>query len=239
MKSDHGHSKAEIASRLAAGGAAGGGRLRDAVYGGMDGAVTTFAIAAGVEGAGLAPSVVIVLGIANVLADGFSMAAANYLATKADRDERRRLTAVERRHIRDFPEGEREELRQILHQLGVSGAALESAVRAVSARPEKWIALMLTGEYGLPPAAPDPVAAALTTFVAFMLAGSVPLLPFMLPLADPFPAAAAATGAVFFAIGASKSRWSLARWYVSGLETLLIGSGAAALAYLAGSLLQA
>lgn len=238
MTREHGHSKEEIARRLATGGTNGSGRLRDAVYGAMDGAVTTFAIASGVEGAGMAPSVVIVLGIANVLADGFSMAAANYLGTKADRDERRRLTAVEQRHIRDFPEGEREELRQILQHLGVSGAALESAVRSVSARPEKWIQLMLTGEYGLAPAEPDPAAAALTTFVAFMLAGSVPLLPFLLPIADPFPVAAAATGAVFFAIGASKSRWSLARWYASGLETLLIGSGAAALAYLAGSLLQ-
>lgn len=237
MNGDHGHSKEEIANRLA--GKKSTGRLRDAVYGGIDGAVTTFAIAAGVEGAGLSPSVIIVLGIANVLADGFSMAAANYLGTKADLDDRRRLIEVEKRHIREYPEGEREELRQIFQDLGLSGEVLEGAVRSVSAKPEKWISLMLTSEYGVAPAEPNPVAAALTTFLAFMLAGIVPLLPFMLGLSDPFLIAAAATGIVFFAIGASKSLWSLAPWWVSGLETLFIGAGAASLAYLAGSLFRA
>lgn len=237
MHVDHGHSKEEIARRLAE--SNGSGRLRDAVYGGIDGAVTTFAIAAGVEGAGFSSAVVIALGIANVLADGFSMAAANYLGTKADLDERRRLYAVEKRHIRQYPEGEREELRQIFQDLGLSGEVLEGAVRSVSAKPEKWISLMLAGEYGLAPAEPNPVAAAVTTFVAFLLAGIVPLLPFMLGLPEPFLTAAAATGLVFFGIGASKSVWSLAPWWWSGLETLLIGSCAAAVAYLAGSLFRA
>ncbi|MBY6069618.1 VIT1/CCC1 transporter family protein [Leisingera aquaemixtae] len=237
MKGDHGHSKEEIARRLA--GSNGTGRLRDAVYGGIDGAVTTFAIAAGVEGAGFSPAVIIALGIANVLADGFSMAAANYLGTKADLDDRRRLYKVEKRHIRQYPDGEREELRQIFQELGLSGEVLEGAVRSVAAKPEKWVSLMLTSEYGLAPAEPNPVAAALTTFAAFMAAGIVPLLPFMLGLPDPFLTAALATGAVFFGIGASKSAWSLAPWWKSGLETLLIGSCAAAVAYLAGSLFRA
>ncbi|KIC32510.1 VIT1/CCC1 transporter family protein [Leisingera sp. ANG-M7] len=236
MKGDHGHSKEDIARRLA--GSNGTGRLRDAVYGGIDGAVTTFAIAAGVEGAGFSQGVIIALGIANVLADGFSMAAANYLGTKADLDDRRRLYKVEKRHIREYPEGEREELRQIFQELGLSGEVLEGAVRSVAAKPEKWISVMLTSEYGLAPAEPNPVAAALTTFAAFMAAGIVPLLPFMLGLPDPFLTAAIATGAVFFGIGASKSVWSLAPWWKSGLETLAIGSCAAAVAYLAGSLFR-
>ncbi|MFV1599112.1 MULTISPECIES: VIT1/CCC1 transporter family protein [unclassified Phaeobacter] len=236
MEKDHGHSKDDIARRLA--GSNGTGRLRDAVYGGIDGAVTTFAIAAGVEGAGFSPAVIIALGIANVLADGFSMAAANYLGTKADLDDRRRLYEVEKRHIRQYPEGEREELRQIFQELGLSGDVLEGAVASVTAKPEKWIALMLTSEYGLAPTEPNPVAAALTTFAAFMAAGIVPLLPFILGLPDPFLTAALATGAVFFGIGASKSVWSLAPWWKSGLETLAIGSCAAAVAYLAGSLFR-
>ena len=236
MKAEHGHSREEIARRLQ--GSREEGRLRDAVYGGIDGAVTTFAIAAGVEGAGFSSSVIIALGIANVLADGFSMAAANYLGTKADLDDRRRLYRVEQRHIRQFPEGEREELRQILEQLGLSGEVLEGAVKAVAAKPEKWISLMLASEYGLGPAEPNPVAAALTTFFAFMLAGIVPLLPFILGLPDPFLMASVATGLVFFFIGASKSIWSLSPWWISGLETLLIGSCAAALAYGAGSLFR-
>ena len=73
--SEHGHSQQEIAKRIGA--PPGRGVLRDAVYGAIDGAVTTFAIVAGVAGAGLSPFIIIALGIANVLADGFSMAAAN------------------------------------------------------------------------------------------------------------------------------------------------------------------
>ena len=234
MRGDHGHSRQEIADRLARG--ISGGHLRDVIYGGIDGAVTTFAIVAGVQGAGLSPTVIIALGIANVLADGFSMAASNFSGTKADLDDRKRLKAVEARHIRDYPEGEREELRQIFANRGLSGETLEAAVEAVAADPEKWIEIMLTDEYGLPPVDPNPKAAAMATFLAFLMAGIIPLSPFIFGLPNPFLIATIATGAVFFAIGTGKSRWSLTPWWLSGLETLLIGSVAAGIAYFVGSL---
>ena len=79
--SDHGHSPDEMAARIAD--PEGRGVLRDVVYGGIDGSVTTFAIVAGVPGAGLSPFVIVALGIANVLADGFSRAVGNYSATNA------------------------------------------------------------------------------------------------------------------------------------------------------------
>lgn len=234
MAVEHGHSKSEIAERLAGGGQ--GGHLRDFIYGGIDGAVTTFAIVAGVEGAGLPSHIIIALGIANVLADGFSMAAGNYSGTKADLDDRNRLREVEARHIRDHPEGEREELRQILALKGLKGQVLEDAVDAISAEHQRWIDIMLTDEYGLSPVDPAPMRAALATFGAFLLAGIVPLIPFVFGLAQAFLWATLATGVVFFAIGAAKSRWSLWPWWRSGLETLLIGALAAAIAYFVGSL---
>lgn len=92
--------------------------LRDAVYGAIDGTVTTFAIVAGVAGAGLSPFVVVVLGLANVLAEGFSMAAADYSGTKADQDNIRRIRKIEERHIDDYPPGEWLEARAILEQRG-------------------------------------------------------------------------------------------------------------------------
>ena len=109
---EHGHSPKEVHERLREAGRS--AHLKDFVYGSIDGTVTTFAIVAGVEGAGLPYSVIVALGLANVLADGFSMAAGNYTGTKAELDNRRRLAEVESRHIRLVPEGEREELRQIL-----------------------------------------------------------------------------------------------------------------------------
>lgn len=209
--------------------------LRDLIYGGIDGAVTTFAIVAGVEGAGLSPRIIIALGIANVLADGFSMAAGNYSGTKAELDEGRRMRSLEAAQIDLAPEAEREELRGILAAKGLSGTTLTEATEAISARRETWIETILV-ERGLSLVRPNPLHAAIATFVAFLAAGMVPLMPFILGLADPFPVSIALTLAVFAGIGAAKSHWSLSPWWRSSIETLLIGGAAALIAYLVGSL---
>lgn len=229
---DHGHSPAEIRARLA--NPAGRGHLRDAVYGAIDGAVTTFAIVAGVAGAGLSPFVIVALGLANVLADGFSMAAGNYAGTKAELEDANRLRAVEARHIDTHPEGELEELRVILSQKGLSGRTLENAAQQIASNRQAWINTMLEGEYGLASVGPEPMKAAGVTFGAFLVAGMVPLIPFLLGLPDAFLISSILTLLVFFAIGAAKSQWSLSPWWRSGAETLAIGGTAAGLAYIVG-----
>jgi VIT1/CCC1 family predicted Fe2+/Mn2+ transporter len=234
---DHDHSPQAIAKRIGA--PPGRGVLRDAVYGAIDGAVTTFAIVAGVAGAGLSPFVIVALGMANVLADGFSMAAANYSGTKAELDNRRRLRRIEERHIDRYPEGERLEVREILAQKGLSGTVLTQATDEITRDRDNWIALMMEGEYGLGGIDPHPAAAAITTFLAFLVAGCLPLLPFILGLADAFAISAAMTLATFFGIGAIKSHWSLSPWWRSALETLAIGGTAAAIAYGVGTLFHA
>ncbi|WP_209037730.1 VIT1/CCC1 transporter family protein [Mameliella alba] len=231
---EHGHSEGEIAERLAH--PPGRGDLSDAVYGAIDGCVTTFAIVAGVAGAGLSPFVIVALGLANVLADGFSMAAGNYSATKADRDNKLRLRQIEERHIRLYPDGERRELREILRQKGLSGATLDDAVEQIAKNRQIWIETMLEGEYGIGSVDPHPTRAALVTFGAFLVAGAVPLLPFLIGLAHGFTVASVLTLVTFFAIGSLKSIWSLAPWWRSGLETLAIGGVAAGIAYWVGSL---
>lgn len=231
---DHGHSPEEIAERI--GSPPGRGVLRDVVYGAIDGSVTTFAIVAGVAGAGLSPGVIIALGLANVLADGFSMAAGNYSGTKAELDDIRRLRKIEERHIARYPEGERQEVHQILAQKGLSGAVLDDATEAICSNRDTWISLMMEGEYGLAGVDPHPMRAAIATFIAFLVAGLVPLLPFVFGVPQAFSVSAWMTAAVFFAIGALKSRWSLAPWWRSGGETLAIGGVAAGMAYAVGTL---
>lgn len=231
---DHSHAPDAIAARINA--PPGRGYLRDAVYGGIDGSVTTFAIVAGVAGAGLSPFVIVALGLANVLADGFSMAAGNYSGTKAELDNMKRLRVVEERHIARYPDGERQEVREILAQKGLAGQVLEDATDAITSNREAWIQLMLEGEYGLAPVDPHPIRAALATFAAFIIAGLIPLLPFLLGLAGAFTWSVWMTAAVFFLIGAVKSVWSLEPWWRSGLETLAIGGVAAAMAYGVGTL---
>ena len=233
---EHGHTPEDIAKRIGAPNQQ--SYLRDTVYGGLDGAVTTFAIVAGVVGADLSTRVIIALGIANVLADGFSMAAGNYSGTKAERDDARRIREIEERHIRLVPDGEKAELRAILAAKGLDGEVLDAATEAIAQNRESWIDMMLVDEYGLSPVEPHPFRAALATFLAFLVAGLAPLSPYLLGLANPFQTSIALTGLTFFAIGAAKSRWSLAPWWRSGLETLAIGGAAAAIAYFAGTLFR-
>ena len=233
---EHGHHPGEIARRLEIGPRA--SYLRDWVYGGIDGTVTTFAIMAGVVGASLTPGVVIILGIANLFADGFSMAAANYTGTKAEHDEYEQLRRMEERHVDLAPEGEREEVRQIFQAKGFEGEALETAVSVITEQRERWIDTMMTEEHGMPAVARSPLRAALVTFVAFALCGSVPILPYALPLTDPLLPATIMTGATFFAIGSFRSYWSPTPWWRAGLETFAVGMLAAGVAYLVGDLLQ-
>ena len=233
---DHSHHPDDIAARLADGPQV--NYLRDWIYGGIDGAVTTFAIVAGVVGADLNSGIVLILGLANLIADGFSMAASNYSGTKAENDDCNRIRQIELRHIRNDPEGEREELRQIYRAKGFEGDELEEMVKLLSSHEDVWVQTMLSEEYGLPNVQRSAGMAALATFVAFLICGAVPLVPFVMGLEAGAMTAAYATGVVFFIIGAMKAKWSTQSWYYSGIETFLIGMGAAGMAYGIGVLLR-
>lgn len=236
MELEHSHTRAGIAARLADGTQP--NYVRDFVYGGIDGAITTFAIVAGVIGAALSTKVILILGLANLLADGFSMAASNYSGTKAVSDEYEKAREIESRHISVDPDGEREEVRQLLQRKGLHGHALEEAVTAITRNDRRWIEFMLQEEYGFALSRPSPLKAGAATFAAFIVCGAIPLLPFVFGSEVSFAVSIAMTGVVFFLIGATKSKWSVAAWWHSGFETLLIGGVAAALAYTVGYLLR-
>jgi vacuolar iron transporter family protein len=232
---EHEHTSEAIADRIAT---SNHNYIRDLIYGGIDGAVTTFAIVSGVSGAELSPNIVLILGFANLVADGFSMAAGNFLATRAEHDDYERLEKMEYRHIEVAPEGEREEVRHIYREKGFEGKALEKAVDLITADKDVWVKTMLTEEYGLPSEIRSPTTAALSTFVAFIVCGLVPLLPYLSGINSSFLVSCVMTGVTFFLIGSLKARWSTASWLRSGAETLLVGALAAGLAYGVGVLLK-
>ncbi|MEJ8572918.1 VIT1/CCC1 transporter family protein [Microbaculum marinum] len=236
METEHDHSAKAIERRLAHGPTV--NYLRDWVYGGIDGAVTTFAIVAGAIGADLSTRVVLILGMANLLADGFSMAAANFSGTRAEIEDYDRLREMEERHVRLFPEGERQEIRQIYRNKGFRGSSLETLVKLITSRRDNWVDTMLTEEHGLALVKRSPVKAAASTFAAFVICGAVPLLPFVLGASSAALAATVMTALVFFGIGSLKSHWSTYSWWRSASETLIIGMVAALLAYLVGRLLE-
>ncbi len=232
---EHGHNPRDIAKRLQQGPRV--SYLRDWVYGGIDGTVTTFAVVAGVVGAELSTKALLILGAANLFADGFSMAAANYSGTKAEIGEYEKVRRMEERHVELAPEGEREEVRQIFAAKGFTGEALDTAVDVITAKRDRWIETMMTEEHGLPTIARSPGKAAIMTFLAFVICGSVPLLPFIARVPASVWISSVMTGFTFFAIGSLRSYWSAAPWWRAGLETFLIGTTAAAVAYLVGVVL--
>lgn len=230
---DHGHSPAEIRARLAQ--RKHPNYFGDFVLGAIDGCVTTFAIVAGVAGSGLSTMTALILGVANLVADGFSMAVGNFQKARSDQDFLQKIEAHERRHIEQFPDGEREEIRQIFRAKGFSGEMLEKIVATITDDPARWVRTMVVEEYGLSTEQRSPWYTALVTFAAFVVVGLVPLLPFVFAVSSPasplFVWSAVATGAAFFGVGALKGRLLQKQVLLTGLETLLFGGVAAALAY--------
>lgn len=218
--------------------------LRDFIYGGIDGTVTTFAVVAGVVGADLSATVIIILGFANLIADGFSMAVSNFLATRAETQERAKARREEEREIRFEPEGEREEVRQIFARKGFTGAELDRVVDVITSDPRVWVDTMMVEELGFSRSEGSPMRAAAATFSAFILVGLIPLTTFLIDLAapdlldEPFLWSSVTTGIAFFVVGALKARFVMQSWWKAGLETLAVGGAAAVIAYAVGSLLK-
>jgi vacuolar iron transporter family protein len=234
------HRPERIRARLEHG--ARGGHLGDVVLGAIDGGITSFAIVAGAVGGGFSSLVIIVMGFASLLADGFSMAVSNYLGSKSDAEAAEQAHREERRHIREVPEGQCEELRQIFAAKGFEGETLERILEVVSRDAELWAETVVQEEFGLHAAdAGRPVRAGAATFGGFLVAGVVPLVPFLFPMIEldlAFVLSIVATSAAFLAIGLAKGYALDQPPLRAGLETLAIGGGAALLAYAVGRLLQ-
>lgn len=218
--------------------------LRDFIYGAVDGAVTTFAVVAGVAGASLAGGIVIILGVANLLADGFSMAVSNFLGTRAEQQLLEQARDMEELHIDKVPEGEREEVRQIFSAKGFKGKDLDRAVEIITSNRKIWVDTMIQEELGMTLQIGSPWRAASTTFIAFLMVGSIPLLAYFFKwlqpefMTNPFSWSCILTGIAFFVVGAFKSRYVGQGWLFAGIETFLVGGFAASLAYLVGRVLK-
>ena len=218
--------------------------LKDFIYGAIDGAVTTFAIVAGVAGAGLSAGVIIILGFANLLADGFSMAISNFLATRAENQHRAKTRQRELEEIREFPEGEIEEVRQIYARKGFDGELLEQIVTVITSDTQNSVDAMILEEHGMTLQEHNATRAGFATFAAFVLVGLIPLATYLLnwllpgTIANPFFWSCTLTVVAFFWVGAAKGKFVDQNKIVSGIETVAVGGIAAAMAYFVGVLLK-
>jgi vacuolar iron transporter family protein len=221
--------------------------LGDFVYGATDGAVTTFAVVAGVVGASLSPSIVLILGFANLLADGFSMAIGNYLAAKAQREYIEKARKREEWEIDNLVQQEKQEIRDIYTKKGFKDELLSEIVGVITSRRKVWVDTMMREELGLIEDSRRPRDTAVTTFAAFNAVGLIPLLPFVamfmagslaVSASDAFIYSVIFTGAAFFLVGIVKGRVVQKPLMRSGLNTLLVGGIAAAVAFVVGYLLN-
>ncbi|MDH3610150.1 MAG: VIT1/CCC1 transporter family protein [Nitrosopumilus sp.] len=213
----------------------------DFIYGSIDGAVTTFAIVAGVVGASLSPGIILILGFANLFADGFSMAAANYQASKARNEYIEMKRKQEEWEIENLEEQEIDEIREIYSKKGFKDELLEEVVRIITSRRKVWIDTMMKEELGLIEDDKRPIDSSISTFVGFNLIGLIPLLPFIIfislgidPNSEAFIFSTIFVVSAFFLVGIIKGKIVKKSKLKSGLYTLIIGGTAAMVAYLIG-----
>lgn len=223
------------------------GRLQDYlgefVYGGIDGSVTTFAVVAGSAGAELSSSIVLILGFANLLADGFSMSVGAYLSQKSVRDNYEKYRATEYAEISTMPEMEREEVREIYRTKGFEGDLLEQVVDVICADNDRWVDVMMKEELGMVKEQKSPFMIGLMTYASFLLVGTIPLLVYVWDYTAGFEGrtfltASILTGIAFVVIGFLKSYVTNAPRIKGVLETLVLGALAASVAYFVGDLLE-
>ncbi|MDZ7315135.1 MAG: VIT1/CCC1 transporter family protein [candidate division KSB1 bacterium] len=217
--------------------------IKSLVYGGLDGIITTFAVVAGVAGASLSSGVALILGVANLVADGLSMAVGDYLSTRAENEYKAAERQREAWEVAHFPEGERLEMVELYEGKGISRADAEAMADILAKYPRAWVEVMMAEELGLVGEDESPLANAVMTFVSFALFGFLPLAAFF---AAPvfgwvqdhlFATASIITGAALFVLGAFKVRITGQSWLRSGFEMLLVGGLAAAAAYFIGDVL--
>lgn len=217
--------------------------LGEFVYGGIDGAVTTFAVVAGAAGANFTAGVAIVLGIANLIADGISMAVSAYLAARSEQD----LYIRERNQVENAmrePDKERAMVQKIYAARGFSGHLLEQIVGVIHKDRKHFVNVVMAEDKQILPEKKSPSKIGATTFIAFIIVGSVPLLSYIfnsilhLSQSEVFIASAGLTAMAFILVGLLKSIVTRSSRTRAIAETLFLGLVAAGAAYLLGYLLE-
>lgn len=216
--------------------------LPEFVYGGIDGCVTTFAVVAGSVGADLDINIIIILGLANLLADGFSMSVGGYLSAKSALANYEKHRRIEYWEIDNIPEMERQEIREIYAAKGFEGDLLEQVVDTITADKDRWVDTMMKEELEILPDQKSPVKIGVVTYISFIMIGLIPLLSYLFYGGEAeqgrlFLVACLLTSAGFLIIGYLKAYVTRTNKLKATLETLLLGALAAGVAYWAGDLL--
>lgn len=213
-----------------------GGWLRPALFGVTDGLVSNFALVMGVAGADVAPSVVLLAGLAGLFAGAFSMATGEWNSVRSQAELAEAEIAIERRELAHNPDAEEAELAALYRGRGLDPPLAREVARQFARDPEVLWRIHAREELGIDPDnLPSPWVAAWSSFVSFALGAVVPVVAYALDLDAAFAVAAALSALALFVIGAVVGRLTARPWAVTGLRQLLLGSGAAAVTFAVGS----
>lgn len=224
--------------------------LREIVYGGIDGIVTTFAVVAGFSGANIANettaeltfATVLLFGFANLFADGVSMGLGNFLSILTEKDVYRQHKNKERMEIAHHAELEFDETKIILEEKGFSKDEAHQLATIYRKHPEYWVDWMMNNELEMPnPENTNPILTGLSTFSSFLIFGLVPLLPYLLfasSAKDTFSLSIFGTAIALLILGTLKGKVVGGGMKRSILEVVLIGSVSAIVAFLVGTLFK-
>lgn len=218
--------------------------IKSIIYGGLDGIITTFAVVAGVAGASLDVGIVLIMGFANLIADGLSMAIGDYLSTKAETEYQQIERARETWEVEHYPEGEKHEMIEIYMKKGMAEEDAVQMTEILSKNKETWINVMMVEELGIVENNESPIKNALITFFSFLIFGFIPLIAYVTSSFIPgmsestFLIACILTGITLFILGALKVKVTAKNWFYSGFEMLIVGGIAAIAAFLIGKLLS-
>jgi VIT1/CCC1 family predicted Fe2+/Mn2+ transporter len=220
--------------------------LGEFVYGGIDGSVTTFAVVAGSAGANLSSDVVIILGFANLIADGFSMSVGSYLSTKSEKENYDKHKKIEYWEVDNLPQKEKEEVRDIYRAKGFEGDLLEQIVSTITSDKDRWVDVMMKEELEMSEETKSPFTMGAVTFMSFIFFGFIPLITYVLSYfqlissdTNLFLISSILTGIAFIIIGYLKALINQTANLRSILETLFLAAAAAGLSYWVGNVLEA
>jgi VIT1/CCC1 family predicted Fe2+/Mn2+ transporter len=216
--------------------------LPELVYGGIDGIVTTFAVVAGAAGAHLNISIIIIVGMANLIADGLSMSVGAYLAKKSEIETYQKYLKKQEKKIKVQPAKAAEQLSAIYADKGFSQMELKKIVTQIQKKPDLWAHTLMVYRHELLPETKSAKKAGFFTLIAFVIAGAIPLLAFLFSHAnstfDPFLSSVICTSLAFVFIGWTKHILTKGSLMKSVLETLVLGAIAASSAYFVGDILD-
>ena len=233
---DHIHGKNTIFSRFQ-------DYLGEFVYGGIDGCVTTFAVVAGSVGAGLNSSIILILGFANLLADGLSMSIGAYLSAKSERDNYNKHKKLEYWEVDNLPDVERQEIRDIYQAKGFEGELLEKVVDVITSDKDRWVDVMMKEELEMIEEQRSPWTIGFVTYISFIFIGLIPLALYVYDYlfdfsGDLFMYTCILTALGFIFVGWLKTYVTETSKWKGILETLVLGAIAAIVAYYVGDILE-